>query len=188
MQRLNRAHLVSLLRIRPSVLSMLMQRAMGEEAMQMGAAFDPHSALRLGAYRQGPPILQTLLRQRLQAQQQVTPCSHNVTRIWNSVLSWQQNVSKRKVTWQQALHGSAIAQLPSNQTEGLRRWQASRLVPMSDSFCMAQADLNQTAASAEVLSFMTAAASINPTDTEGSLRAISASAIGTVTRVRLYQE
>ena len=59
---------------------------------------------------------------------------------------------------------------------------------MSDSFCMAQADLNQTAASAEVLSFMTAAASINPRDTEGSLRAISASAIGAVTQVRVWQE
>lgn len=59
---------------------------------------------------------------------------------------------------------------------------------MSDSFCIAQADLNQTAASAEVLSFMTAAASINPRDTEGSLRAISASAIGAVTQVRAWQE
>ena len=59
---------------------------------------------------------------------------------------------------------------------------------MSDSFCMAQADLNQTAASAEVLSFMTAAASINPGDTEGSLRAITASAIGAVTQVRSWLE
>jgi hypothetical protein len=46
---------------------------------------------------------------------------------------------------------------------------------------MAQEDLNQTAASAEVLSFLTAAASI---DTEGSLRAISASAINAVAQVR----
>ena len=59
---------------------------------------------------------------------------------------------------------------------------------MSDSFCMAQAGLNQSAASAEVLSFMTAAASINPRDTEGSLRAISASAIGAVVQVRAWQE
>ena len=77
---------------------MLMQRAMGEEAMQMGTAFDPHSALRLGAYQQGPPSLQTLLHQRLAAQQQVTPCSYNVTRICNSVLPWRQVVSKTKVT------------------------------------------------------------------------------------------
>ncbi len=52
---------------------------------------------------------------------------------------------------------------------------------MSDSVCMAQEDLNQTAASAEVLSFLTAAASI---DTEGSLRAISVSAINAVAQVR----
>lgn len=79
---------------------MLMQRAMGEEAMRMGTAFDPHSALRLGAYRQGPPTLQTLLRQRLAAQQQVTQCSHYVTMICNSVLPRQQIVIETKVTWQ----------------------------------------------------------------------------------------
>ena len=95
MPRLKRAHLVSLSRIRPSLSSMLMQRAMGEEAMQMGAAFDPHSAFRLGAYSQGPPALQTLLRQRLAAQQQVTPCSHNVTKICNSVFLWRHTLSKQ---------------------------------------------------------------------------------------------
>ncbi len=60
------------------MLSVLMQSAMGNEAKQMGTTFDPHSALRLRAYQQDPPSLQTLLRQRLAAQQQVGPCSSNM--------------------------------------------------------------------------------------------------------------
>lgn len=49
----------------------LVQRAMDEEGAQQIGSFYAPGAFKTGAFKQGPPPLQTLLRQRLAAQQQV---------------------------------------------------------------------------------------------------------------------